>query len=146
MHYCANRGALTGRRPESACSSCRQSAACGSALLAKLQNSRTELKLASAACDQPEHGAEFTVSLPAGTLLRLCTTVFPGLSMSLVAGASLFERWFAPWGEPAALVGAATGLIVGVLMLRLYDSRFGSRASEHRLLVVPSGRVLKSDS
>jgi positive regulator of sigma E activity len=146
MHYCAERRSLTGIRPQSACSSCRQSSACGSALLSKLQHSRAELALPLTPADAPEHGAEFVVSLPAKSLLRICAVVFPGLSLLLLGGASLFGQLFAEWGEAACAVGALSGLVVGVLLLRLYDSRFGSRGSAHRLLIVPSGRVFDSDS
>ena len=146
MHYCDDREALTGSRPQSACSNCRQSSTCGSALLAKFQNSRAELALPGWAGDRPEHGTEFAVSIPAGRLLRICAVVFPGLSLLLLCGASLFGRWFSGWGEFATALGALAGLAVGALMLRLYDSRFGSRGLLHRLLIVPSGRVLDSDS
>jgi len=146
MHYCADSEVLATNRPQSACSSCRQSSACGSALLAKFQNTRAELALPALESDRPQHGAEFVVSLPAGSLLRICAVVFPGLSMLLLGGASLFGQWFAQWGELATVAGALAGLTVGALLLRLYDSRFGSRGQLHRLLIVPSGRVLSSDS
>jgi len=146
MRYCADSGVLTGARQQSACSSCRQSASCGSALLSRFQNSHAELTVSAAQAAGSKDGAEYLVSMAEGDLLRVCAAVFLGLSVSLFGGAWLSGQLFAAWGDAAAAIGGLGGLAVGGLLLRLYDARSGSRGSGSRLVIVPSGRVSDSDS
>lgn len=146
MHYSAECDALTGTRAPSACVSCRQAAGCGSALLSRYHAAQAELAIPREQSMQSRDGEEYLVSLPEADLLRICAVVFPGLSVALLGGAWLGDRLFASWGDAAALAGGIGGLVVGALLLRLYDARLGSRGLDTRLVIVPSGRVSHSDS
>lgn len=147
MSWCAERGVLTAPRPHSACGSCSLSAGCGSAFLERYHHGDIELPLADfSVTETPQAGTEYTVRFPAATFLALCAMLFPGLGLLMLGGA-----WCGVWlspetGEAAAVIGAAAGMMVGALFLRLYDSRFGSRGPGSRLMVEPSGRVSDSDS
>ncbi len=146
MSYCAERGALTAARPQSACRSCSLSGACGATLLERVCRTDVELRLDRYGESAPAAGAEFTVRMPAASFLRICATLFPGLAL-LTLGGSWFASLINPaGGEVAAVAGAAAGLVVGALMLRLYDSRLESRGPGSRLVIEPSGRVSESDS
>ena len=144
LRYSAASGALTGSRLQGACSSCRQSAGCGSALLSRFQDSRSELTMAAAE-ESAKDGEEYIVSMPEADFLRICATVFPGLSAAILGGAWLAERLFPAGGDAAAVIGGLGGLAVGALLLRLYDAGFGRRGLGTRLVIVPSGRVSHSD-
>ena len=146
MHYCADSRALIGARQQSACSSCHQSAGCGSALFSRFQNTRAELTVSDIHAGASKDGVEYLVSMPESNLLRVCATVFPGLSALMLGGAWFSGQLFTDWGDMAAALGGLGGLAVGALLLRLYDARFGSRGSGSRLVIVPSGRLSGSDS
>ncbi len=147
MRYDAGRGMLIGERQRSACISCRQSAVCGSRLLERTDRERAELPGCLVA-ESPavEHGQEFAVQLPAASFVIHCLAIFPGISLLMLLGASLGGILVPAWPEAASAFGALAGLVVGALLLRLYDSASGCRSLLNRLVVVPSGRVSEDDS
>ncbi len=146
MSYCAERGALIAARPQSACRSCSLAGACSATLLERIYQSDVKLQLDRHGEAAPAGGAEFNVSMPAATFLRICATLFPGLALLMLVGSWTASLVYPAGGEGAAVAGAAAGLVVGALMLRLYDSRLESRGPGSRLVIEPSGRVSESDS
>ena len=89
--------------------------------------------------DTGSDNTTYTASFPAASLLGLCALVFPLLALVVLGGASLAAHLLPGGGDLAGTAGALAGLLVGLSVLKLYDSASGSRGILARLVIVPRG-------
>lgn len=105
----------------------------------RLQAARpAELTLDPAISSGLPVGQKLTLEVHGGWLLRVAAVVYAGLALLLVGGAVLGSSAgavFGVGGDGSALLGAVAGLLVGVVVLRLYDSRAGSGVWSRRVRI-----------
>jgi positive regulator of sigma E activity len=70
-----------------------------------------------------------------------CAAVFLGMAGLMLVGSVLATQLPFVDGDFGATVGAFSGLVVGAILLRLYDSRSGGLHLQRRLVVKPSESI-----
>jgi positive regulator of sigma E activity len=114
------------------CQGCAGATSCGSRVWQQPDNTAALLELPQSLNLQPD--AKLTLQMPGrgfGLLVSFCY-LLP--AVLLVAGAWLGSG-FASTADIGALAGAFAGLIVGSVVLRLYDSSGGGQAWFHRIKI-----------
>ncbi|MEH6490834.1 SoxR reducing system RseC family protein [Halopseudomonas sp.] len=105
----------------STCGTCQAKAGCGQALLQKLGSGSSQGFVRALTGQSWQVGDEVMVGIPEDALVRSAFWVYLVPLFGLF-GAALFAQGLG-WAEPAVILAAAAGLLIGFLVVRWYSRR-----------------------